>query len=232
MKLRIYKFDPAVDAAPYYLEGEVPYKDKMTLLEAIVWFHENIQEIAYDYSCHGRWCGRCAVMLDGEPKLACCTPITDGEHTIDPLRGFTVIRDLMVDKHDMDDRLSKIYQRVRTEPLKPEDVNNFEPTYKDDLYNTITCARCGLCDAACPIYQQMPDQFAGPSAMLAIAFRYMDPYDQADRVLEAVSNGLYHCILCGKCDQVCQRYGIEHVKAWKMLREAAEERGLKPSYAK
>ena len=67
--------------------------------------------------------------------------------------------------------------------------------------------------------------------MLAVALRYYDTYDQADRVVEAVSKGLYHCTLCGICDQVCPRYEIKHVEAWKALRAEAEKLGLKPSYA-
>ena len=87
MKIRISKFDPAVDAEPYYITYDVPFKEKMTLLEAIVYVHENNEAVNYDYSCHGRMCGRCAVMLDGIPSLACSTPIIDSSHTIEPLKG-------------------------------------------------------------------------------------------------------------------------------------------------
>lgn len=179
-----------------------------------------------------RWCGRCGVLLDGEPALACCTPITDEDHVIEPLAGFTVIRDLVVDRRDLDDRLSTTYRRVRTEDVRPEDVDQFDLTHIDDLYTTVTCTRCGLCDSACPVHTEMPDQYAGPATMVATAFRYMESYDQGDRVLEAVSNGLYRCIECGRCDEVCPRMEIDHLKLWAMLRTAAEERDLVPSYAR
>ena len=232
MKISIYKFDPAVDAAPYYATADIPWKDKMTVLEAIVYFHENVQEISYDYSCHGRMCGRCSVMVDGKPVLACCTPITDADHVIEPLKGQTVIRDLTVDKSEYHDRLAKQYQRIRTEPVTAEQVHEFDKEAADHLWNLVNCTRCGCCDAACPVFAAMPDKFAGPSMMLALAFRHLDSYDQGDRVLEAVSKGLYHCIMCGQCDAVCKRYEIKHVEMWQMLRDEAEKRGLKPSYAK
>lgn len=231
MKIKMFKYDPAIDAEPYFIEKEVPFKDKMTLLEAIVYFHENHLEIAYDYSCHGRMCGRCAVMLDGVPKLACCTKLEDKNHTIEPLEGHRIIRDLIVDKSDFDDRLGKQYLRIRTEPITTDEQHKFDPEAAPVLYNMVNCTRCACCDAACPVYKEMPDKFVGPATMLAIAHRHLDSFDQADRVLEAVSKGLYHCILCGMCDNTCQRYEIKHVEAWKMLREAAEKRGLKPSYA-
>ncbi|MFZ7121197.1 MAG: succinate dehydrogenase/fumarate reductase iron-sulfur subunit [Eubacteriaceae bacterium] len=232
MKVKIYKYDPAKDKEPRYIEHEVPYKEKMSVLEAIVWVHENKEMVAYDYSCHGRMCGRCAMMLDGVPILACSTPISDKEHTIEPLRGQRVIRDLIVDKSDLGDRLSNQYERIRTEPVKLEELDKYDKEAADILYDNVNCTRCGCCDAACPVLKEKPDQFVGPATMLAVAFRHVDSYDQADRALEAVSKGLYHCIQCGMCDEVCPRYEIDHLGAWKTLRAAAEERGLKPSYAK
>lgn len=232
MKIKIFKYDPAVDAAPRYIEHEVPFKEKMTMLEVIVWVHENKEMIAYDYSCHGRMCGRCAMMLDGVPSLACCTPITNKDHTIEPLKGQTIVRDLIVDKTDYHNRLSQHSVRIRIEPIKKEEINTYDAAAAATIYDIVNCTRCGVCDAACPAMAQKPGQYAGPSTMLAISLRHLDSYDQGDRVLEAVSNGLYHCIMCGQCTKVCQRYEIDHLKQWNMLRDAAVKAGLKPSYAK
>ena len=230
MEIRIHKYDPAVDAKPYYVSHDVPFKSKMTLLEAIVHVHENFEAISYDYSCHGRMCGRCSVMLDGVPSLACCTPLKDEPHTIDPLQGHPVIRDLIVDKSDFDDKLSTQYLRVRTEPIVTEDLNEFDGEAAQVIYDLINCTRCGLCTAACPVHTDTPDIYVGPANMVALALRYYDTYDQADRVVEAVSNGLYNCILCGTCDEVCPRTEIEHVNTWRVLRAEAEARGLKPKF--
>ena len=136
-----------------------------------------------------------------------------------------------MDRGEFDDRLSSEYARIRIEPVKAEEKNSFNMQYAEDIYNLSNCTRCGICQAGCPIYSMMPDQYAGPAFMVALAYRHMDYYDQGDRVLEAVSKGLYHCILCGKCDQVCPRVEIEHQKVFNMLRAEAEARGLKPSYA-
>ncbi|NCB65197.1 MAG: 4Fe-4S dicluster domain-containing protein [Bacilli bacterium] len=231
MNITIQKYDPAVDAVPYNITYEVPFKDKMTLLEAITYVHENCEFVAFDYSCHGRMCGRCSVMCDGAPRLACSYPLTNEDHAIAPLKGQTVVRDLIVDKTDYHDRLSKQYLRIRTEPLTEEDYNNFDGDAAEIMYDNVNCTRCGICDAACPVFSATPDKYVGPSTMLAIYYRYLDSYDQADRVIEAVSKGLFNCIMCGKCDEVCQRYEIDHVGAWQVLRDEAERRGLKPKSA-
>ena len=46
-------------------------------------------------------------------------------------------------------------------------------------------------------------KFAGPTQMIAIGLRFYDPYDQGDRVVEAVQNGLFNCIQCGTCLSAC-----------------------------
>jgi heterodisulfide reductase subunit C len=68
--------------------------------------------------------------------------------------------------------------------------------------------------------------------MIAIAYRFLDPLDQGDRVMEAVSNGMYRCIMCGKCDELCVQQDIDHLELWRTLRDAAAKRGIVPSYAK
>lgn len=233
MKIEVYKFDPATDTEPHYVSGEVEYREKMTAMEALVAFHENVEPINFDYSCGCRLCGRCAMMLNGEPTLVCVEPIENASYKFEPLEGYPVIRDLVVDKKTFDDQLSGIYERIRIEPFNEETIipKEYDPSTKQDLYSLEFCCRCGVCNASCPAVKEYPEEFVGPASMIAIAYRHLDPLDQGDRVMEAVSKGLYRCIMCGKCDDVCQQQDIDHIKMWQMLRDAAEERGIVPSYA-
>ena len=63
MKITVTRFDPSQDASPYEQSFEVPYRDNITALEALMHIYENEEPIAFDYSCHGRSCGRCAMMV-------------------------------------------------------------------------------------------------------------------------------------------------------------------------
>ena len=66
MKITVKRYDPSKDNAPYETTYEVPHDDEyMTLLQALVYIHENEEPLAFDFSCRGRMCGRCAMMLDG-----------------------------------------------------------------------------------------------------------------------------------------------------------------------
>ena len=235
MKVSVYKFDPSKDKEPYYVHGEVPYKEDMTALEILQYFHENIAAINFDYSCACRLCGRCAMTINGVPGLACVIRAEDKDYTFEPLHNYPVIRDLIVDKSSMDDRLSSIYHRVRIEDLTAENYDEprkFDYAHRDDLYAMEYCARCGACTAACPIASSKPDEYMGPMAMIAFAYRHLDPFDQGDRVLEAVSNGLFYCIECGMCDTVCSQQDIHHVDLFRMLKDEARARDIVPSYAK
>ena len=239
MKLNVQKYNPTADAAPYMVSGEIEYEgkggEKMSVLQALVKFDGEVAPVNFEYACKERMCGRCGVMLDGVPCLACVTPIEDGEHTIAPLEGFPVFRDLIVDREALDDNITNTTNRIRIEDYTEEQVAggfDFPADVREKMYAIESCCRCGVCNASCPAKQMYPDEYAGPAVMTALAYRHMDPFDQGDRVLEAVSKGLFRCIMCGQCDQNCAQQDIPHLELWQMLRDEAEARGIVPSYAK
>jgi len=228
MQVKFTKYDPAVDAAPHLVAIEVPYKTKkQTVLETIQFAHE-ISPVHFDYSCHGRRCGRCAVMLDGEPVLACVKVLTDGPHTIEPLPGLPILRDLIVDKTAAQDDLTRRYLRVRAQPLTAAERNAWpKEGTTPKVLDLEWCARCLVCTSACPVHQQSPAEYIGPAAMLAVAYRNYDPYDQGSRPAEAVQGGLWNCIMCGRCDDVCPQKEIHRVsQIWPDLRAAATAAGF------
>ena len=64
-------------------------------------------------------------------------------------------------------------------------------------------------------------------ALKKAKLRHAEYYD-----FQAVQDGLYRCILCGQCTEVCDSAEIDHLTYWNDLRAAAEERNLKPRWAK
>jgi len=232
MKITVKKYDPTVDAAPHYVDYDVPFKEYMTLLEALVYIDESREPLAFDFSCRGRICGRCAMMLDGIACTACTKGLTDGDHVVEPLERQPVIRDLVVDKTATHDKLSALSVRQWTKQTTWEDIQEpIDPHDAAMLYAVERCARCLVCQTSCPVVRAAvesagPDDYVGPAGMIAIALRYYDPYDEGDRVLQAVNSGLWNCTLCGTCDAVCPALEIEHVSIWNELREAATARGL------
>ncbi len=226
MKLIVKRYDPSVDAAPYDAEYEVPRDDEyMTLLQALVYVHENLEPLAFDFSCRGRMCGRCAMMMDGKPVLACVEPIDEGTHIVEPLAGMPVVKDLVVDRSKVQAEIARTYKRVRIQPLTADDIQQYNMEDADELFGITYCARCQACTAGCPARAIVPE-YIGPSHMLAVAFRHFDPYDQADRLVEAVQGGLWSCTMCGTCTSLCNQLEIDHLKIWQKLRDDATARGL------
>jgi succinate dehydrogenase/fumarate reductase iron-sulfur protein len=230
MKITIQKYDPAVDAAPTMKDYEIEFVENMTALKAILTVHETVEPIAFDYSCRGRVCGRCAMMVNGIAGTACTTVLDGSDVTITPLKGFRVIKDLVVDKTEFHNRISGVEQRVRATTITYDDVK--APVDYEDVFLKLDplewCARCGCCQAMCPaIYQaDSADTYIGPAGMIAIGLRFFDPYDDGDRVQQAVQEGLWNCIMCGTCDTVCPALEIEHIDTWTELRTAATAANL------
>ena len=233
MKIKIQKYDPSIDEKPYWTEGEVEYQEGMSALQALVEFHEKVEPVSFDMSCTGSSCGRCAMTLDGTPCLACITPITDEDHEFAPLGSFPVIRDLVVNKDLLTEKIIDIQQRKQVEPFVEADLTPKNYSVEDNVVidSVERCIRCGVCMAACPVHKASPDEYIGPAPMIATAFRHLDPYDAKDRIADAVSDGLFRCILCGTCNSVCPQTEIDHLSVWKRLRADAEKAGMKPSYA-
>ncbi|MDR0500407.1 MAG: 4Fe-4S dicluster domain-containing protein [Coriobacteriales bacterium] len=226
MKITIKHYDPSKDAAPYDVSYDVPHEDDyMTLLQALVYIHENLAPLSFDYICRGRMCGRCAMMLDGNPVLACVEPISEGSHAVEPLAGLPVVKDLIVDKSQVQAKISETYKRVRVSPLTEDDLQVYNQNDSDDLFGIQYCARCQVCTAACPA-RKVNSAYIGPSHMLGVAFRHFDPYDQADRIVEAVQGGLWSCIMCGNCTKACNQLEIDHLRVWQKLRDEAMDRGF------
>jgi len=231
MRISIEKYDPSTDAAPRFVDYTVPAEEHMTMLQALQYIDENVEPVAFDYSCRGRACGRCAMMINGKPALACVAPVgAEDSYTVEPLSGHPVIRDLVVDKSALHGRLGKAYKRIRYPQLTQADVlAPVDPIQGEHVHFLEFCARCGVCNAGCPVVNDGAggnSRYVGPAQMMATAFRFYDPYDQADRVLEAVQNGLWDCIMCGNCDKVCNALEINHVAIYEDLRAAATARGL------
>ena len=58
MKITVKRYDPSKDNAPYETTYEVPHDDEyMTLLQALVYIHENEEPLAFDFSCGRAACG-------------------------------------------------------------------------------------------------------------------------------------------------------------------------------
>ena len=98
--LKIFRYDPAADRTPVYKTYEIPWHEGLLLLPAVKYIRENIDEsLAFrDYCCGCSWCMSCLMMVNGKGMRTCSRVLQPGEQILlEPMRGFPVIRDLVVD---------------------------------------------------------------------------------------------------------------------------------------
>lgn len=97
IKVKILRFNPDKDKQPYYKEYAVPFSRGLTVLMALNYIYENLDSsLAYYYSCRTGKCGGCTVMVNGK-AVQSCTTLVEGDIVVEPLRGFEIIKDLVID---------------------------------------------------------------------------------------------------------------------------------------
>ena len=96
--VRVFRFDPEKDDKPRYKEYDVPVEEGMSVLRALRYIYEHFDgSLAFrDYFCRTNQCGMCGMLVNGKPAFACNRKL-EKETTIEPLAGFPVIKDLIVD---------------------------------------------------------------------------------------------------------------------------------------
>ena len=82
------------------MEFTVPYEKWTTVLEAILEVKKHFDHsVAVRYSCRQATCGSCGMIINGKPRLACFTKISELDSdvvTVEPMNNFPIIRDLAV----------------------------------------------------------------------------------------------------------------------------------------
>lgn len=230
--LEVFRFDPSMDVKPDYVSYEFPIEDEeqiWTVFKALRYINEEIEPISFDYNCRWGGCGRCGMMVNGTAKLACWAKIEAGKkYKIEPLTGFPVIKDLVVDYKKAYNRFVDSECQIKTyEPMT--DIAPMDPKifWEEGGKEFNRCRECMQCYAVCPVLQQDGrwEHYIGPGAMMQVASRWKDPQDQADRLSQAVFSGVFECKQCGTCASVCPAQ-IKISSINKELMDAAVETGL------
>ncbi|MEE0874891.1 MAG: 2Fe-2S iron-sulfur cluster-binding protein [Ruminococcus sp.] len=142
-----------------------------------------VGEIAWECSCLQKKCGACAMRINGVPRLACDTKIGDLKSktvTLEPLKKFPVVRDLIVDRSVLRENLIALHNWLESEATKSRKT-------VDLAYDASRCIQCGCCLEVCPNFT------AGESFFGAAAFV------PASRILSQLPNG--------KKNDLVQEYG-------------------------
>jgi succinate dehydrogenase / fumarate reductase, iron-sulfur subunit len=210
-----------------YDSYRVPVSRWTTVLDALIYVKERLDSsVAIRFSCRMASCGSCGMRINGIPRLACYTKISElGTDTItcEPLPNFPLIRDLVTDFQQFFDHHRKIQPYIQNTHPDPsiERLSEFKQTPQevDEFLQFSYCIKCGLCYSACPTVAT-DTKFPGPQA-LAQAYRYFadNRDDSAQKRLNIVDekHGVWRCHFAGSCSMVCPK-GVDPALGIQMLR--------------
>jgi succinate dehydrogenase / fumarate reductase iron-sulfur subunit len=226
--LRIYRANRLAGESPHYDSIEVPVQRWTTVLDALL--HAKAYKdpsIGIRYSCRMASCGSCGMKINGIPRLACYTKVSELEGstiTVEPLANFPHMRDLVTDFSQFFAHHRNMQPYIQNDQADIKDktkLSEFMQSSEDlDRFLQFSyCIKCGLCYSACPTVAT-DTKFPGPQA-LSQAYRYfIDNRDTAGKERMNVvddRHGIWRCHFAGSCSSVCPK-GVDPALGIQLLR--------------
>jgi succinate dehydrogenase / fumarate reductase, iron-sulfur subunit len=207
---RIKRSDPDGDGKPHFEEYVVALDPKDRVLDglnAIKWYQDGT--LTYRRSCAHGVCGSDAMRINGRNALACKALMQafGQKLTIEPLIGFTVIKDLVVEMEPFfaGYRAVKPYLMASNPPDVAE--RRQTPAQLERFESLTKCILCAACTSSCPITWTNAS-FLGPAAIVNAARFIYDSRDEGAlerlQILNTQS-GVWRCRTIFNCTEACPR---------------------------
>ncbi|MFE5260120.1 succinate dehydrogenase iron-sulfur subunit [Streptomyces coelicoflavus] len=217
---RVRRFNPEVAAEATWEDFQLEIDPKERVLDALHKIKWDLDgSLTFRRSCAHGICGSDAMRINGKNRLACKTLIKDLSPekpiTVEPIKGLTVLKDLVVDMEPFfqayRDVMPFLITKDTNEPTRErlqtaEDRERFDDTTK--------CILCAACTSSCPVFWN-DGQYFGPAAIVNAHRFIFDSRDEAgEQRLEILNDrdGVWRCRTTFNCTDACPR-GIEVTKA-------------------
>ena len=169
-------------------------------------------DLACRWNCKAGKCGSCSMEINGKPKLACMTRLSDYPPAqviqVQPMKAFPIIRDLVTDvswNYDQNKRITPF-----TAGPRPADGNyRMKQVDVDRIQEFRKCIECFLCQDTCHVVRDhdRKDRFVGPRFMIRLASLDMHPLDSVDRIPQVKNDfGSGMCNITRCCTEVCPEH--------------------------
>ncbi len=203
----------------YWEEFRVPYLPNMNVISLLQEIQRNpitIQgqkttPVAWDCSCLEEVCGACTMVINGQVRQSCSALVDKLEQpiTLEPMRKFPVIRDLVVDRARMFEALKKVKAWIPIDGTYDLGVGQKQAqTNQQEMYLYSRCMTCGCCVDACPQYNSQTT-FVGPAALGQVFLFNQNPTGRFNREerFQAImgEGGIQECGNAQNCVQVCPK---------------------------
>jgi succinate dehydrogenase / fumarate reductase, iron-sulfur subunit len=230
VQMKIKRFNPERDREPYWAEYEVevePVDRVLDALEYVKWHLDGT--LTFRRSCAHGICGSDAMLINGRNRLACKVLVKElgSRITVEPLRGFPVIKDLVVDIEGFFAKYRAVKPYLMNDEPPPETERRQSPAERARFDDTTKCILCGACTTSCPSFWAN-GEYIGPAAIVA-AHRFI--FDSRDRgaaerlALLNTRTGVWRCRTIFNCVEACPR-GIDVTRAIAEVKRALLFSGL------
>ncbi|GAB4533138.1 MAG: succinate dehydrogenase iron-sulfur subunit [Anaerolineales bacterium] len=200
---------------PRYETFSVEVEPEEHVLDGVekVWAFQE-RSLTFRHACHHATCGACGMRVNGQEKLTCITKIGEvtrdgGAITLEPLRNFPVLSDLVVDLGPLYRKMEAVRAPaiipLQAAPLEgpgiapPKEVP--QPPEGGAYLRLADCIECGLCISACPAAAADPD-YLGPAPLAAIHLQSA-PLSGDLLALADSREGVWRCHSAYECSAVC-----------------------------
>jgi succinate dehydrogenase iron-sulfur subunit len=183
----------------------------MVVLDAVHQIQaEEANDLAVRWNCKAGKCGSCSAEVNGNPRLMCMTRLNQLDLstpvTIEPMRAFPPIRDLVTD-------VSWNFEvKKRIPRFKPRPPDAADGTWRmaqadvERVQEFRKCIECFLCQDVCHVLREhrLFDAFIGPRFLVYAAALEMHPLDTERRARALKdTHGIGYCNITKCCTKVC-----------------------------
>lgn len=168
--VRVRRFNPEVSADVVWQDFQLPMDPKERVLDAlhkIKW--EQDGTLTFRRSCAHGICGSDAMRINGKNRLACKTLIKDLNPakpiTVEPIKGLTVLKDLVVDMDPFFQAYRDVMPFLVTTGNEPTRERLQSAEDRERFDDTTKCILCAACTSSCPVFWN-DGQYFGPAAIV------------------------------------------------------------------
>jgi fumarate reductase iron-sulfur subunit len=217
---------------------DLPRRANQTVLDVVTEIQrEQDATLSYRFACRVGMCGSCAMVVNGRPRWTCRTRVARvvgdaGMLRLEPLRNFTVVKDLAVDMAEFFDKWRDAKGTFEAGPQPADDFAVVPPATpaRQAADAGIECIGCGICYSACDVVAWDPD-YLGPAALNRAWTLLNDVRDRGQDARLAAVSGRSGCQACHthmSCTTFCPK-GIAPTYSIAGLKRAMVRRTLRRS---
>src|SRR5947209_6008301 len=219
-----------------FREYKTEVSEGMVVLDAIHHIQaEQANDLAARWNCKAGKCGSCSAEINGNPKLMCMTRLNalplDKPITVEPMRAFPPIRDLVTDV-SWNYRVKKDIKKFKPRPPDfPDGSWRMHQADIERVQEFRKCIECYLCQDVCHVLREhhLHDKFIGPRFFVYTAALEMHPLDTEDRITDLKKkHNIGYCNITTCCRQVCPEFITITENAIIPLKERVVDRFFDP----